>query len=335
MSRHILSLKWYESKGLELKTSKLSETNNEEILVKIHSCGICGSDIKILKFGNSRLSSGRTMGHEIAGEIIEVGSKVKKFNAGDRISIGADIPNHGDDLAFGHELDGGFAEYMLINKNYLETGPIEKFDSINFDIASLAEPLACCINGYEKVNFKPHSSVLILGAGTIGIMLSFLAKIYKIPKIFVADIAKKRIQNLKEFDFLTKCFDLTNENIFDWKKNNHPFDLIFTANNNPKSQQQAVKLIESKSIVNFFGGLPKIESEVKINTNNIHYKEAIITGSHGSSPEQHKKALRIIEKYPSFFESLISKRFALKDYRKAIKEASNPENFKIIIKPNL
>ena len=170
----------------------------------------------------------------------------------------------------------------------------------------------------KKLIFKPHSSVLILGAGTIGIMLSFLAKIYKIPKIFVADIVKKRIQNLKKFDFLTKCFDLTNETSM-IGKNNHPFDLIFTANNNPKSQQQAVKLIESKSIVNFFGGLPKVESEVKINTNNIHYKEAIITGSHGSSPEQHKKALRIIEKYPSFFESLISKRFALKDYRKAIK----------------
>ena len=215
MSRHILSLKWYESKGLELKTSKLSETNNEEILVKIPLLRYLWIRYKNFKIGNSRLSSGRTMGHEIAGEIIEVGSKVKKFNAGDRISIGADIPNHGDDLAFGHELDGGFAEYMLLNKNYLETGPIEKFDSINFDIASLAEPLACCINGYEKVNFKPHSSVLILGAGTIGIMLSFLAKIYKIPKIFVADIAKKRIQNLKEFDFLTKCFDLSNENIYD------------------------------------------------------------------------------------------------------------------------
>ena len=175
-------------------------------------------------------------------------------------------------MAFGHELDGGFAEYMLVNKKYLETGPIEKFDSINFDIASLAEPLACCINGYEKVNFKPHNSVLILGAGTIGIMLSFLAKIYKIPKIFVADIVKKRIQNSKKFDFLSKCFDLSNENIYDWKKNNHPFDLIFTANNNPKSQQQAVNLIESKSIVNFFGGLPKIESEVKINTNNKNSK---------------------------------------------------------------
>tara|TARA_B100000900_G_C20552636_1_gene705410 strand:+ start:567 stop:1574 length:1008 start_codon:yes stop_codon:yes gene_type:complete len=335
MSKHNSSLKWYASRGLTLKRSKLTEINSQEILVKIHSCGICGSDIKILKFGNPRLSSGRIMGHEIAGEVVEVGSDVKKFNAGDKISIGADIPNHGKDLAFGHELDGGFSEYMLINKNYLQIGPIEKFDSINFDIASLAEPLACCINGYEKVNFKSHSSVLILGAGTIGVMLSFLAKIYKIPKIFVADIAKIRIKNLKKFDFITKCFDLSEENIYDWKKNNHPFDLIFTANNNPKSQQQAVNLIESKSIINFFGGLPKNDSGVKINTNNIHYKEAIITGSHGSSPEQHKKALRIIENYPSFFKSLISKRFGLKDFRKAIKEASNPENFKIMIKPNL
>ena len=336
MRQEIFSLKWYASKkGLKLEKSLLPEINDSAIIVKIHSCGICGSDIKILKFGNPRVNTGRIMGHEIAGEIIKVGSKVKNFTIGDRISIGADIPHNGNDFAFGHELDGGFSQYMLIDKKQLNIGPIEKFDAIDFDIASLAEPLACCINGYEKVNFKTYESVLVLGGGTIGIMLSFLAKFYEIPKIFVADISKKRILNLKKFDFITRCYDLTKENIDDWKENNHPFDLIFTANNNPKSQQQAIDLLESNSVVNLFGGLPKNIRHVEIDTNKIHYKEAFVTGSHGSSPKQHKKALRIIEKQPSFFKSLISKRFPLKDFKRAIKEASNPENFKIILKPNL
>ena len=133
MRQEIFSLKWYASKkGLKLEKSLLPEINDSAIIVKIHSCGICGSDIKILKFGNPRVNTGRIMGHEIAGEIIKVGSKVKNFTIGDRISIGADIPHNGNDFAFGHELDGGFSQYMLIDKKQLNIGPIEKFDSINF-----------------------------------------------------------------------------------------------------------------------------------------------------------------------------------------------------------
>ena len=346
MEKKSNSLKWSLTNGLKLDNNILPEIENEEVLVKVYSCGICGSDIKILNYGNSRISPGRIMGHEIAGEIVQIGANVDKFKIGDKISIGADIPcknckscqtknNKCEvDLAFGHEIDGGFTQYMFIKYSYLINGPIAKFDQVDFDLASLAEPLACCINGYEKVNFMSYESVLILGGGTIGMMLSFLANLYQIPKIYVADISKERIMNFKNFDFITSHFDLIEENIFEWKKNNSSFDLIFTANNNPESQKQAIELIESRGVINFFGGLPKNQSRIKINTNDIHYKEAIVTGSHGSTPRQHKEAIKIIQNNPSFFKKLISKRFPLIDYKKAFDEASNPENFKIILKPN-
>ena len=74
-------------------------------------------------------------------------------------------------------LDGGFSQYMILNSKHIKNGPIGKFQNIDFDLAALAEPLACCLNGYEKVNFKVYDSVLILGGGVIGLMLSFLASI--------------------------------------------------------------------------------------------------------------------------------------------------------------
>jgi len=346
MKEHTVSLKWSLNNELILEENSLRDIKSNEVLVKVISCGICGSDLKILKHGNPRLGQGRIMGHEIAGEIIQVGPNVNVFKIGDKVSIGADIPcqecgacktKHNkceNNLAFGHEIDGGFSKYMFLNNDHLENGPIEKFEGLNFDLASLAEPLACCINGYEKVNFMPYESVLILGGGTIGMMLSFLATLHKIPNIYIADIANERIENFKQFDFLTKSFNLRDENIFNWKEKNNSFDLIFTANNNPISQKQAVDLIDSRGVINFFGGLPKDQSEVEINTNKIHYKEAIVTGSHGSTPKQHKEAVDIIINNASFFEKLISKKFPLKDYKKAFKEASNPSNFKIILNPN-
>lgn len=340
------SLNFSENEGLKIRENQIIEINEDQMLVKVMSCGICGSDIKILKYGNSRVSSGRIMGHEISGEVIKVGTYINGYKIGDKVSVGADIPcmecqsckskksKCENDLAYGHELDGGFSQYIILKSKHIKNGPLEKFQNINFDIAALAEPLACCLNGYEKVNFKNYDSVLILGGGVIGIMLSFLATIKKIPKIYIADISHERIKRFKNFDFLTNYFDLNNQDIYEWKEKRGNFDLIFTANNNPFSQKQAIELIDSGGVVNFFGGLPKEHCYVEINTNKIHYGESIITGSHGSSPKQHKEAIKIIENNNSFFQKLISKKYSILDFQQAFKEATNPENYKIIINPN-
>ena len=327
------SLNFFEKKGLVVEEKVITTIGENEMLVKVQSCGICGSDIKILKHGNSRVSSGRTMGHEISGDIVDVGDKIEGYKIGDKVSIGADISSV-ENLAYGHELDGGFSQYMILNSEHIEIGPIEKFQNINYDIAALAEPLACCLNGYEKVNFRDYDSVLVLGGGVIGIMLSFIAHLKKIPRIYVGDIVKERVKNCGKFNFITKCFDLNDLEIFDWKKDKTGFDLIFTANNSPLSQKQAIELVDKKGVVNFFGGLPNNQGNVEINTNKIHYHEAVITGSHGSNPRQHKESIKIIENNSKFFEKLISKKFAILDFEEAFKEASNPKNLKIMIKPN-
>lgn len=340
------SLVFLKKKRLKIKNKQITEINKDQMMVKVRSCGICGSDIKIIKHGNSRVSSGRIMGHEISGEVIKVGTYIEGFKVGDKVSIGADIPcmecqscksknsKCEKDLAYGHELDGGFSQYMILNSKHIKNGPIEKFQNIDFDLAALAEPLACCLNGYEKVNFKIYDSVLILGGGVIGLMLSFLASLKKIPKIYIADISNDRIRMFKKFDFFTNHFDLNTQDIYEWKEKNGNFDLIFTANNSPLSQRQAIELIDSRGVVNFFGGLPKEQSYVEINTNKIHYRESIITGSHGSSPDQHKEAIRIIENNSSFFQKLISKRYSISNFEQALYEATNPKNFKVIINPN-
>ena len=148
-----ISLNFCENNGLTIEERHIPKIGNDQILVEVQSCGICGSDIKILNHGNPRVSHGRIMGHEISGKVIDVGYKLDEFKIGDKVSIGADIPCK-DDLAYGHELDGGFSQYMVLDSPHIKNGPIEKFEDIDYDIASLAEPLACCINGYEKVQFK-------------------------------------------------------------------------------------------------------------------------------------------------------------------------------------
>ena len=84
-------LRWVSTNKMIIDERQIPELENHEALLKVESCGICGSDLKILRFGNTRVKSGQITGHEIAGEIIKV-KNLKNFKIGDRVSVGADVP---------------------------------------------------------------------------------------------------------------------------------------------------------------------------------------------------------------------------------------------------
>lgn len=335
---NIKCLKWISNDNIILDKRIIPHLKENEALLRVESCGICGSDLKIKKFGNRRVKKGQIIGHEISGQIVEVKGNTFGFSINDKISLGADIPYDGKkDYAIGHEIEGGFSQFMVINEHTLKYGPIKKFENIDYDIASLAEPLACCINGFEKVSFNNYSSVLIMGSGPIGVMLSFLAYDLGIKTILMTDISDERLENLNNFSFITNCVNTKKVEIKPWvKKNtdNKGIDLIFTANNNISSHIDALGLIRNRTVINFFGGLPSNSDSVKINTNQLHYEEAVITGSHGSTPKQHSLALDLIKNNQSFFKKIISKTFSINDFEEAYRMASDNKALKVIIKPN-
>mgnify|MGYP003705887753 CR=1 FL=1 len=337
LSNNIKCLRWISEDTIILDKRTIPVLKNKEVLLKVESCGICGSDLKIKKFGNKRVKSGQIIGHEISGQVVKVNNNTK-FKVGDKISLGADIPNdEKKDYAIGHELEGGFSQFMVINEHTLKYGPIKKIDKIDYDIASLAEPLACCINGFEKVSFKRYESVLIMGSGPIGVMLSFLAYDLGIKTILMTDISDERLENLNNFSFITNCINTKKVEIKSWiKKNtdNKGIDLIFTANNNINSHIDAMGLVRNKTVINFFGGLPSNSDCVEINTNQLHYEEAVLTGSHGSTPKQHSLALDLIKNNQSFFKKIVSKTFSINDFEEAYRMASDSKALKVIIKPN-
>ena len=182
-----------------IKKIHVEDTKDEifdGLKLKVDSCALCGSDIRIFNKGNDRIRYPAVIGHEVSGTVIE--SSSSKFSSGDKISIGADIPcgkcyycksNRPnlckENLAIGYQLSGGFSEYMFLSKTLLDYGPIKKVpQNCNLEIACLGEPLACALNGLEKLNIKSDGGrMIIFGAGPIGIMLGMLAKyLYKIEK---------------------------------------------------------------------------------------------------------------------------------------------------------
>ena len=187
-------LKYYNNKLVLGSKKIIPSKDRSKIIINVKSCGICGSDINILKNGSKRVKNGTIMGHEIAGVIMKY-KKNKLVDTKKKILLGADIPNkENKDFALGHELDGGFQKYLEISfKNFKNILILLHQKKINFDYASLCEPLACCLNGFNKVNFK-KKNVIIFGAGPIGQIIALICLYNNATKIYIVDSNKSKLR---------------------------------------------------------------------------------------------------------------------------------------------
>ncbi len=331
----------------EVGTPKVDE---ESLLLKVKACAVCGSDIRIYRHGSPRVKPPQIMGHEISGEVVEVGSKVKKFKEGDRIATGADVPcgecpacqqgignNCPINYAMGYQFPGGFAEYVLINPLMIKYGPIHHIpDNLDFEEAALAEPLGCGINGLELASLKVGDTVVIIGGGPAGCLLAELAKHTGATKIIVSQRSKKRLEMIKkefsadvvisatEEDFVQRVLDETN---------GEGANVVLTACASPDAQEQALSVIAHRGRINYFGGLPKGSRNINIDSNIIHYKECFVLGSHGSVPRHHRIALELISSGAIDVRKLITHRFPLDSILEAFKVVENREAMKAVIFP--
>jgi len=320
-----------------------------EILVRVRSCAVCGSDIRIYHRGNPRVKPPQIIGHEIAGEIVKVGSGVKKFKVGDRVALGADVPcgtcrfcrnglgnNCPINYAIGYQFQGGFAEYIPLNELTVKYGPLHKIPGdLSFDEASLAEPLACCINGYELANLKLGDTVVVIGAGPVGLMLVELAKIMGADRVILSQRSRERLKLAQRFSadvLISSSEENFVERVME-ETGGEGADVVMVACANPSAQEEALKVVGHRGRVNFFGGLPPGSSKISIDSNLIHYKECFVLGSHGSVPRQHKLALNLLAEGRIKGKDFITHHFALDDIKEAFEVAEGHRGLKVIVNP--
>ena len=317
-----------------------------EALIKVDSCTVCGSDLKIFRYGNKRIDYPRIVGHEVAGEVVEVGPAVEAVRTGDRVAVGADIPGVWNtnvpgktsfvDYATGHEFDGGFAEYMLLNSDMLRFGPVTQMpEGLSYEAAALAEPLACALHGLELAQFGPGKSLVVIGLGPIGIMLLQLGRAFGGSKVFGAQRSKKRLELARPFLPEARFISTEEEELVQVvmdETDGLGADCVITSAGTVQSHVDAIHMVAHRGYVNLFGGL-RNEPKLSIDSNIIHYKECFVTGSHGSLPCHHKHAVQLIARGAVEAEKLISKRFPLKEIREAYAFHESREGLKCVVKP--
>lgn len=325
------------------------EIGDHDALMKVEATSICGSDIRILHHGNPRVQPPTIIGHETAGVVVEVGSKVTRVKVGDRVALGADVPcgecawcrnglgNNCDvNYAIGYQIPGAFAQYIKLPRLVLEGGPVTPIgDDLPFEHAALAEPLACAINGFELAGLSLGKSVVIMGMGAIGCMMIDLARIMGATTVIATQRSLGRMQIARQYgadaylsseedDIVARCRELTG---------GRGPDVVITACASVEAHEQAIEMVAHRGVVNLFGGLPKGTRPMQVLSNTIHYKECFVTGSHGSVPRQHETAVDLLRKGKVRVEPLITHRFPIDRIADAFRAAESREGMKVVVRP--
>jgi L-iditol 2-dehydrogenase len=326
------------------------EPGDGEMLLRVRSCAVCGSDIRIFHSGNSRVAPPRIIGHEIAGEVIKAGRNVTKFAVGDRVAVGADVPcgqcafceagignNCQINYAMGYQFDGGFAEYLLLNDIVVNYGPVHKLpEHVSFDEGALAEPLGCVLNALELTPVKFNDVIVLIGAGPIGMMLCDVAKLMGASKVILVNRTLPRLEMARRIGAADVYIcSVEEDSVVRVLQETEGLgaDVIFTACPSPQAQADALKMAKNRARINFFGGLPKDKSVVPLDTNIIHYKELIVSGAHGAMPIHHGRAVELIASGRLDVEKYISHHFGLDEIGTAFAAAEGHEGLRVIVNP--
>lgn len=341
----------HDQNDLRVEEVPVPEIDGREVLLRCRAVAICGTDQRIYRFGHKRLPSGtkRILGHELAGEVAEVGGGVTHLREGIRVAV---APNFGcgmcrmclrgwfhlcrDYGAIGLTVDGGLAEYVRIPGIALRQGCLlEMPASLSFEEAALNEPFACVYNGHLRCPVQPGETVLIVGAGPIGLMHVQMARLAGAAAVIVANRSLPRLEPARqagahdtvytgEEDLAEAVMRLTE---------GRGVDVVFVACPAPEVQEQALELVADHGRVNFFGGLPEGREHVTINANLIHYKEATVTGSHGCCTYHCQKALELQGSGRIDLKPLITGVFGLAEAGQAMAAALEGKGLKTVVAP--
>ena len=334
---------------MEVKEVPTPVCDDNSVLMRVKACAVCGSDIRIFHHGNTRVHPPQILGHEMAGEIAEIGKNVTKFKVGDRVAVGADVPcgecvfckagignNCQINYAMGYQFAGGFAEYVLLNQIVVNYGPIQKIpDHVSFNEAALAEPLGCVLNALEMAPIKLNDILVVIGAGPIGMMICEVAKTMGAAKVILINRSTRRLDIAKKLgvaDVFISNDEDTIKRVLE-ETEGLGADVIFTSNPSPQAQVDSIYMAKNRARINFFGGLPKDKSMVTLDTNIIHYKELFISGAHGAMPIHHHKAVDLIASGRIKVNKFLSHSFTLDDIMEAFKAAEDHSGLRVVVNP--
>jgi L-iditol 2-dehydrogenase len=335
----------YGREDLRLQETQVPPIQETEILLRVQAASLCGTDLRMYKSGHKFATpeSPLIIGHEMSGTISAVGNKVTHFREGLRVIVGPNLGcGHCEHCisgnthlclryqALGIHLHGAFAEFVRIPEAAIQQGNIFEISaSLSWAEASLIEPLSCVYNAFERAQMRPGDAVLIFGAGPIGLMHAKMAKMAGASQIMISDPNQTRLKEctLSDPSFISISGEEIKPQIRE-RTRGRGVDAAIVACPAPAAQQLALELVTINGRVIFFGGLPADKSIVPLDTNLIHYKQILVTGTTKASLRHIRKTLDLLEGGLIRVDDLIRDRYTIDQITEAMTKLSEGRGLK-------
>ncbi|MGV8876303.1 MAG: zinc-binding dehydrogenase [Rhodoglobus sp.] len=320
-----------------------------DVLLRVLSNTICGTDLRIAKgIKRKGVIAPRVLGHEVAGEVAQVGKNVTGVSVGDTVGLSPTFScgsctecQRGffhlcrNAEVLGHQTDGGLADYLLVPARAVRDGVLVPYSITADPVAiSLAEPLSCVIHGQRFLDISFGDVVLVIGGGAIGLMHARLAKLAGASTVIVSEPVEFRRLIAVEFG-ADVTVDPTTENlaeVIDGVTNGDGADVVIVCIGVPALVNEALTLARKRARVSLFAGFPTDQSS-PIDSNLIHYKELTIVGSSNSTVVDYQQAVDLIERGAIDTARLVTHRFSVDQYEEAVDMINHPDALKVAIIP--
>ena len=323
------------------------EVSEGEALIKVKTAAICATDLRIFR-GEKSANENTILGHELAGEIVQVGNKVEDVNVGDRVGFYPVIADGRCEYCLkglrnrcvnrktiGIDLNGGFAEYFLAPKEAVNLGNIVRLpDSVSYEEASLLEPVSTVVNSVERLGIGYGDNILIVGSGPMGLIHVMMLKLRGAANIIVSDLVEERLKvaielgatgtiNPKKMDLAKEIGTLTE---------NSGINIAILTIGIQGVVEQLLDIVQPQGKISLFAGGGKTYTS-SIDLNRIHYKELTLTASQNATPDQFKKGLKMIASKNLDIKKIITHTFPLSSAIEAFNLRDELKALKVLLKP--
>ena len=296
----------YGKEDVKIEKVPIPTLERGEVLVKVNVALTCGTDLKVFQRGyHARMIVPPALfGHELSGEVVEIGAGVRDFRRGMRVVALNSAPcgscfyclkhqeNLCEDLLFNN---GAYAEYIKIPRRIVETNMLALPDDVTFESAAMTEPLACALRGLQETGADIGDTVTVIGAGPLGLMLMQVAKLNGCKVIAVVK-REEQVQAAHHFGA---------HEVIQLERDKSPVDgvveitegrgsdIVIEAVGRPQAWQWAVDMVRRGGLVNFFGGCAT-GTRVELDTNRLHYSELTLKATFHHTPQTVRRAFSLI-----------------------------------------
>ncbi|HLT57191.1 MAG: alcohol dehydrogenase catalytic domain-containing protein [Limnochordales bacterium] len=323
-----------------------------DLLVRVGAAGICATDRKILARGHFKIAPGsgpRILGHEVVGQVAAVAGDGTGFQVGQRVAIGpnigcsrcphclvGDVQLCPDYEAFGISLDGGMAEYMRVPARAVRAGNVIPLPpGLGYAEAALFEPLACCYNSLAACRLEPGETLVVVGAGSMGLMHVVMGRALGAGRILLVGRTRERLERglaLGADGVLQDGAAHLDAQVQEWT-GGRGADVVVVTVPAADLASRAVAWAARKGRVNLFAGFPAGQDAVAVPGNHVHYGQVTVTGTTGASLVQLRRVLDLLAAGRLDAARLATGRFSLDEAERAFAEAGRARHIRVQLVP--